>query len=48
MPLDSNALWKKMRKYAGAEHLEWPLKLGNDGEGEDLSTGALDSLSLLS
>ncbi|ETW75268.1 hypothetical protein HETIRDRAFT_244962, partial [Heterobasidion irregulare TC 32-1] len=37
-PLDSNALWKKMRKYAGAEHLEWPLKLGNDGEGEDPST----------
>ncbi|THH30975.1 hypothetical protein EUX98_g3202 [Antrodiella citrinella] len=24
--LDSNTLWKKMRKYAGAEKAEWPVK----------------------
>ena len=34
--IDSKALWKKVRKYEGAEGVEWPAKV-NDME--DPSTG---------
>ncbi|KAJ7184156.1 hypothetical protein C8R46DRAFT_451512 [Mycena filopes] len=31
-PVDSNVLWKKFRKYPGAEKVNWPIK---DEDGED-------------
>lgn len=36
--IDSKSLWKKVRKYEGAEKVEWPAKV-NDSE--DASTGVL-------
>lgn len=36
-PIDSKTLWKKIRKYEGAEKVDWPVKADN-GE-EDSSTG---------
>ena len=33
---DSKTLWKKFRKYAGAEKVEWPVKSEN---GEESDTG---------
>ena len=38
--VDSKTLWKKFRKYNGAEKLEWPLK--NESGEEDQSTGESD------
>lgn len=35
--IDSKVLWKKMRKYPGAEKVEWPVK--GDENVEDPSTG---------
>lgn len=35
--IDSKVLWKKFRKYAGAEKVDWPVK-GADQE-EDPTTG---------
>jgi hypothetical protein len=37
--IDSKTLWKKIRKYDGAQKVEWPVKAEN-GE-EDQSTGML-------
>lgn len=34
--VDSNALWKKVRKYDGAEKVEWPVSINGL---EDASTG---------
>ena len=36
--IDSKALWKKIRKYEGAEKVDWPIK-GDSGD-DDPSTGA--------
>ena len=56
-PIDSKVLWKKIRKYEGAEKVDWPIK-NEDGD-EDPRTGSpelffffflprkLDSLILL-
>ena len=35
--IDSKSLWKKIRKYEGAETVEWPAK--GDNEKDDPSTG---------
>ena len=40
--INQKTLWKKLRKFEGAENVEWPAKTAG---GEDLSTGKL-SLSL--
>lgn len=34
--VDSKALWKKVRKYDGAEKVEWPISINGS---EDASTG---------
>ena len=36
-PVDSKVLWKKIRKYEGAEDVQWPIKRDNDVE--DTPTG---------
>jgi nucleolar protein 4 len=36
--LDSKGLWKKFRKYEGAEEVQWPIK--RDDGIEDVSTGS--------
>lgn len=35
--IDSKTLWKKMRKYTGAEDVVWPVKV--DGQSDDPTTG---------
>ena len=38
--IDSKALWKKVRKYEGAEKVEWPVVNKDDDEdSQDISTG---------
>jgi nucleolar protein 4 len=34
--IDSNSLWKKIRKYEGAEKVEWPISTAS---GDDITTG---------
>lgn len=41
--IDANSLWKKIRKYGGAEKVEWPAKVN---EKEDSSTGESALLSV--
>jgi nucleolar protein 4 len=36
--IDSKVLWKKIRKYQGAEKLNWPIKVSSGDE--DPTTGA--------
>jgi nucleolar protein 4 len=39
-PIDSKVLWKKIRKYEGAEKVDWPIK--NENGDEDSHTGSLE------
>jgi nucleolar protein 4 len=41
--INQKTLWKKLRKFEGAQSVEWPAKIAG---GEDLSTGELP-LSLI-
>ena len=37
-PVDTKGLWKKIRKYEGAEEVQWPIK--RDNGVEDTLTGS--------
>lgn len=43
--LDSKTLWKKIRKYKGAETVAWPVKKA-ESQNEDVSTGTYKCSSI--